>query len=122
MWEPDDATQTQYEVDSTQVWRERRRYRPARERQRGNRPSPYLFRRGLETIQLDLIEFRILQFLAATPYRAFSRRTIAAAVSTPRVPVPEESLDRHIARLRERLGIFHDYIQTVPHLGYRFKA
>lgn len=122
MWEPAEETRTQYEVDAPQVWRERRRYRPARERQRGCRPSPYLFRRGLETIQLDLIEFRILQFLAATPYRAFSRRTIAAAVSTAHLPVREETLDQHIARLRERLGFFRDYIQTVPHLGYRFKA
>jgi DNA-binding response OmpR family regulator len=76
----------------------------------------------LETVKLDYIEFRILQFLAATPYRAFSRRTIAAAVSTTRLPVREDSLDQHIARLRERLGFFHNYIQTVPHIGYRFKA
>jgi DNA-binding response OmpR family regulator len=122
MREQSEEVQTQYEVGSTHVWRERTRYRPARERQRGYRPSPYLFRRGLETVKLDLIEFRILQFLAATPYRAFSRRTIAAAVSTTRLPVREDTLDQHIARLRERLGFFHNYIQTVPHIGYRFKA
>jgi DNA-binding response OmpR family regulator len=122
MLEPTAEIQLAYEVDTTRVWRERKRYRPARERARGRRPSPYLFRRGLETIQLDVVEFRILQFLAATPYRAFSPRTIAAAVSTARFPVREDRLDYHIARLRERLGFFRDYIQAVPHIGYRFKA
>ena len=46
------------------------------------------------------IEFRILRFLAARPYRAYTRRRIAKAVSTRRHPVPPEALDSHVARLR----------------------
>lgn len=77
---------------------------------------------GRETIPVDPVGFRILQFLAAHPYRAYSRRRIAAAVSSRRHPVAAETLDHHIAALRRQLGFFRDYIQTVPHIGYRFKA
>ncbi len=37
-------------------------------------------------------------------------------------PVTEETLDEHITALRDQLGVFYDYVQTVPHIGYRFKA
>ena len=82
----------------------------------------YEMKLGRETIHLEAIEFRILRFLASQPYRAFTRRRIAEAVSTPRDPVAPESLDSHIALLRDALGFFRDYIQTVPYIGYRFRA
>ena len=82
----------------------------------------YQMKLGRETIRLDAIEFRILRFLSSQPYRAFTRRRIAEAVSTRRHPVAPESLDRHIALLRDALGFFRDYIQTVPYIGYRFRA
>jgi DNA-binding winged helix-turn-helix (wHTH) protein len=34
----------------------------------------------------------------------------------------EEDIDQHIASLRNQLGFFHDFVQTVPYVGYRFKA
>ncbi len=95
--------------------------RQERETPRTN-SSSYRMKLGRETIWLDTVEFRILAFLAATPYRAFSRRRIADAVTTARHPVLAESLDRHIATLRGKLGFFRDYVQTVPYIGYRFKA
>ncbi len=82
----------------------------------------YEMKLGRETIQLDLIAFRLLRFLAARPYRAFTRRRIAKAISTHRHPGAPEALDGHVARLRHALGFFHDYIQTVPYIGYRFRA
>ncbi|MCU0961346.1 MAG: helix-turn-helix domain-containing protein [Pirellulaceae bacterium] len=82
----------------------------------------YRMKLGRETISVDTVGFRILQFLAAHPYRAYTRRRIAAAVSSRRQPVAAESLDHHISVLRRQLGFFRDYIQTVPHIGYRFKA
>ena len=82
----------------------------------------YEMKLGRETIHLDAIEFRILRFLASQPYRAFTRRRIAEAVSTDRHPVAPEALDRHIGLLRNALGFFRDYIQTVPDIGYRFRA
>ena len=81
----------------------------------------YQMKLGRVTVKLEPVEFRILQFLASRPYRAYSRKRIAKAVSTPRHPVTPESLDQHIARLRNALGFFRDYIQTVPYIGYRFR-
>jgi two-component system, OmpR family, phosphate regulon response regulator PhoB len=87
-------------------------------------PPPPFYRvaLGLEPIQLGDVEFRILQFLASKPYRPFSRLKIAEAVTTQRLPVTEDTVDGHILSLRGQLGFFRDYVQTVPYLGYRFKA
>ena len=85
-------------------------------------PPFYRIALGLEPIQLGDVEFRILLLLASQPYLPFSRPAIAQAVTTERLPVTEESVEQHIASLREQLGFFRDYVQTVPYMGYRFKA
>src|SRR5436190_476294 len=86
------------------------------------RPSSYRLGLGQETIQLGIVQFRILLFLAGRPYHAFTRRCIADAVSSERSPVLEDTVDQHIACLLDQLGVFHDYVQSVPYIGYRFKA
>src|SRR5262245_58558091 len=83
-------------------------------------PPFYRFALGLEPFQLGEVEFRILTLLASQPYRPFSTQNIAAAVTTERLPVSEETVELHIASLREQLGFFRDYVQTVPYMGYRF--
>jgi hypothetical protein len=88
----------------------------------GPGPFSYRMKLGRETIRLNPVEYRILSFLAANPYHAYTRRRIANAASTENHPVQEETLDRHIASLRAKLGFFSDYIQSVPYIGYRFKA
>lgn len=85
-------------------------------------PWSYLAKMARGTLELQSVEFRILRFLATRPYRAFSRQRIAAAVSTEREPVTEETLGRYIRSLRAQLGFYGDFIQTVPFIGYRFKA
>jgi DNA-binding response OmpR family regulator len=84
--------------------------------------SSYHLALGRETIQLGIVEFRILLFLASRPYHAFTQRSIAGAVSSEENPVVEETVDRHVASLLDQLGVFHDYVQAVPYIGYRFKA
>ena len=86
------------------------------------RPTSYRLAIGQEPIQLGIVEFRILLFLASRPYHAFTRRCIADAVSSERDPVMEDTVDRHVASLLDQLGVFHDYVQSVPYIGYRFKA
>lgn len=86
------------------------------------RPRSYRLALGQESIQLGIVEFRILLYLAGRPYHAFTRRSIADAVSSERDPVTEETVDRHVASLLDQLGVFHDYVQSVPYIGYRFKA
>jgi DNA-binding response OmpR family regulator len=81
----------------------------------------YRMKLGRETIWLNSVEYRILAFLAQRPYHAFTRNQIADGVSTDRNLVEADTLHEHIASLRDKLGFFRDYIQTVPHTGYRFK-
>jgi DNA-binding response OmpR family regulator len=109
-------------ADVAHVWREQTRPRPASEQGRMVSLNSYRMKLGRETVQLDIIAFRILAFLSATPYRAYTRRRIAEAVSSHRYPVAAETLDQHIVSLRAQLGFFRDYIQAVPYIGYRFKA
>lgn len=85
-------------------------------------PRPgYLVELSGEPIPLEAVEFKILTFLAKRPYRAFSRRQIAIAVSSAFEAVAETDIDRHVQSLRDKLGLFSDYIQSVPYVGYRFK-
>ena len=73
-------------------------------------------------IRVGLVEFRMLLFLASRPYHAFTRRQISDASSTEGHTVTEATVDFHIASLRNQLGDFHDFVQAVPQVGYRFKA
>src|SRR3954462_14588615 len=97
-----------------QIW-------PIRENQVGH-PTSYRLALGQETIHLGIVEFRILLFLAGRPYHAFTRRNIADAVSSEQNPLTEDLVDRHVAALLDQLGVFNDYVQSVPYIGYRFKA
>ena len=81
----------------------------------------YLFRLGRKPVHLSAVEFRIIQLLSEKPYRAYPRAEIVAVVSTETQPVTDETLDDHIKTLRDKLGIFSDYVQTVPYIGFRFK-
>ncbi|MBJ44943.1 MAG: hypothetical protein CMJ80_16980 [Planctomycetaceae bacterium] len=85
-------------------------------------PTGYLVELSGQAISLDVIEFEILRFLSKRPYKPYTRRQIASAISTPHNPVEEGELDRHVMSLRGKLGQFSDYIQSVPYVGYRFKA
>jgi DNA-binding response OmpR family regulator len=75
-----------------------------------------------EPIRVGIVEFRIMLFLASWPYHAFTRRQIADAASTSDRPISEAAVDDHVTSLRDQLGVFHDFVQSVPHVGYRFKA
>src|SRR3990167_6793485 len=66
-------------------------------------PWSYLAKLGLGTLRLSPVEFRILNFLAARPYHAFTRRRIVAAVNTDQHRVTEENLGRYIRSLRDQL-------------------
>jgi len=85
-------------------------------------PTSFRVAFGQEPIHLGPVEFRILLFLASRPYYPFSRRAIAAAITTAASPVTEDTVDDYIDALRDQLGVLHDYVQTVPYIGYRFKA
>ena len=101
------------EFAAKQVW--------PREVTRKERSKSIRFALGKEPIQLGNVEFGILLFLASRPYHAFTSRNIADAVSSPINPISEDQVEQYISSLRDQLGPFHDYVQTVPYIGYRFK-
>jgi DNA-binding response OmpR family regulator len=109
-------------VETLHVERQKEPRRSVRNTDQVVHPWSYLAKLGWGTIRLSPVEFRILTFLAARPYHAYSRRRIAEAVSTPSEPVTQETLGRYIRSLRRELGFYGNFIQRVPYLGYRFKA
>ena len=100
---------------------EREEHRPKQVEEVSVEVQNFWFRLGREPIPLSLVEFRIIRFLASKPYKAFRREQIVNAVSSNQLPVTDDSLDEHIRTLRDKLGLFSDYIQTVPYIGFRFK-
>lgn len=81
----------------------------------------YLVELSGQAISLEYLEFQILQFLSRRPYKAFTRKQICDAVRTVTHPIDETTIDNHVMSLRHKLGLFSDYVQSVPYVGYRFK-
>ena len=75
-----------------------------------------------DPIQLGIVESRILRFLASRPYQPCSCQRIAKAVNSDRYPVTESMVDGYVKSLRDQLGFFHDYVQTVRYGGYQYCA
>ncbi len=73
------------------------------------------------TIRLTYDEFEVFRLLAQNPYWPFSMREVVEGVAKYECDVTLANLDGHVANLREKLGEFADYIQSVPGFGYRFK-
>ena len=98
-----------------------------RERRRRRRIELFFDRERREvrvtgrTIRLSYAEFEIFRLLANNPYWPFATREVADGVAHFDCGVTLTNLDEHVASLREKLGDFADYIQTVPGFGYRFK-
>ena len=72
-------------------------------------------------IPLTCTEFRILQLLADSPGRAFSRQHIVDQVRGESYAVTERIVDVQMVSLRKKLGARGDWIETVRGIGYRFK-
>jgi two-component system alkaline phosphatase synthesis response regulator PhoP len=66
-------------------------------------------------------EFQLLQFLLGHRGRVFSREILLNQIWGENVFVIDRTIDVHIAKVREKLGEYSDYIETIKGLGYRFK-
>jgi len=72
-----------------------------------------------EPINLVRKEFELLFLLASQPGKVFSRDEIIESVWDNDVIVGNRTIDVHIRRLREKVGV--EYFETVKGIGYRFK-
>jgi two-component system phosphate regulon response regulator PhoB len=81
---------------------------------------------GGELLQMGPTEFRLLQYFASNPERAYTRGQLLDRVWGANVYLEERTVDVHILRLRKALQLetldYSGLIQTVRGTGYRFSA
>ena len=73
-----------------------------------------------EEIELTAIEFRLLITLHERRNRVQSRAALLDHVWGLDTKISVRTVDAHVKRLREKLGLARDYIETVRGVGYRF--
>ena len=75
---------------------------------------------GGEAIRLTRREFELLECLVENKSRVLSRDRLLERVWGYDRLIETRSVDVHIGRLRAKLGVAGDQIETVVGLGYRF--
>ena len=73
-------------------------------------------------ITLTRREFETLVYLATNRGRVISRENLLNVVWGEDVRVVDRTVDVHISKIREKLGRYGEYIETVKGVGYRVKA
>ncbi|HCN36849.1 MAG TPA: DNA-binding response regulator [Bacteroidetes bacterium] len=66
-------------------------------------------------------DLQLLHFLLSNRGRVFSREILLNQIWGENIYVIDRTIDVHIAKVREKLGEYADYIETIKGLGYRFK-
>jgi len=80
--------------------------------------SRYIVNVGDQEVTLARKEFELLQFLVSRPEKVVTREEIFANVWGEDVVVGDRTIDVHIRRIREKMGI--DSIKTIKGVGYKF--
>jgi two-component system alkaline phosphatase synthesis response regulator PhoP len=80
----------------------------------------YLILKDGEEISLPKKEFELLLLLASKPDKVFSRDEIFANVWGNDVIVGDRTIDVHIRKIREKLGL--KSIKTIKGVGYKFES
>ena len=83
------------------------------------------FEASVDGVRLDLtaVEFRLLQTLAATPGRVYSRDQLMERIYSDHRIVGDRTVDSHVKNLRRKLAAIRpgaDMVQSVYGVGYRF--
>lgn len=81
-------------------------------------PEKFLVTVDSKKIELAKKEFELLHLLIKKPERVFLRNEILAQVWGNEVIVGDRTIDVHIRKIRQKLGV--DCISTVKGVGYKF--
>ena len=81
-------------------------------------PEKFLVTVDTRKIELAKKEFELLHLLIKKPERVFLRNEILAQVWGNEVIVGDRTIDVHIRKIRQKLGL--DCISTVKGVGYKF--
>jgi two-component system, OmpR family, phosphate regulon response regulator PhoB len=73
-------------------------------------------------LKLGPTEFKLLQYLMSHAERVHSRGQLLDKVWGDHVYIEERTVDVHVKRLREALGVAGSMVETVRGAGYRFTA
>ncbi|MFA6469773.1 MAG: response regulator transcription factor [Bacteroidota bacterium] len=66
-------------------------------------------------------EFEVLSFLVKNAGKVVTRETLLSQIWGSDVYVIDRTVDVHIRKIREKLGVKADYIDTIKGVGYRMK-
>jgi two-component system phosphate regulon response regulator PhoB len=69
---------------------------------------------------LTALEFRLLKQLVDRRGRVQTREQLLSDVWGYSVDITTRTVDTHIKRLREKLGVIGKYVQTIRGVGYKF--
>ena len=86
-----------------------------------DRAAHRVFVEGAE-VALTALEFRLLTTLLERKNRTQPRETLLIDVWQLNTAVETRTVDTHVKRLREKLGVAASYIRTVRGVGYRFAS
>lgn len=75
-----------------------------------------------ERIQLTYKEYELLKLFLSHPGTAFSREQLLHIVWNTDYAMETRTVDMHIRTLRQKLGAYGQYIETVRGVGYRLEA
>jgi DNA-binding response OmpR family regulator len=84
-------------------------------------PQGYLATLDGSPLELSQTEFRLLHLLLRYPGRAFSRLYLIDTIWGETYVEGDRAVDSAILRLRRKLGVLGDAIETVRGVGYRWK-
>ena len=79
----------------------------------------YIVLKDNQEINLPKKEFELLALLISVPGKVFTRDNILSSVWGDDVVVGDRTIDVHIRKLREKLGVNH--IRTIKGVGYKFE-
>ncbi len=77
---------------------------------------------GSKDLSFTKREFETLVYLAKNRGRVITRETLLNVVWGEDVRVVDRTVDVHISKIREKLGNYGEYIETVKGVGYRMKS
>jgi DNA-binding response OmpR family regulator len=84
-------------------------------------PDKFSFMVGGSPVTLTPTEFRLVQLLAGSPGRVFTRDQLLSRVIGDAATVIDRNIDVHVRSLRKKIGGRKEYIETIRGIGYRFR-
>jgi len=84
-------------------------------------PSQHIVKVDAKEVFFPKKEFEVLLHLARYSGQVVKRESLLNAVWGSDVLVVDRTIDVHIRKIREKLGRYADYIETIKGVGYRFR-